>query len=323
MPYGPSYYPPQQTYSTVNYRTYGNDYWQTIAANGPTPAGAFSNQVQQQQFPYQHQHHQPRFQMSVPENYQVQPASNGPSTVEPAPFSQTLSGNHSTGSILSKPLPKKQDEKQDKTVASVFSEKEAVVAVPAVSKTVMQISASQEKEEVGVIEQVDDVLVDSLVKQVSDLDIKQPIASVTKESSNNKDKQAVRKQQDTSRQKTVKEGLSNGKKSGRQSNKHNTSRTSTAEGNAELVETKSSREDGPRNASREVNSQKNNSNSARRNTPNNPRRNSGIVIPKADFDFASSNAKFDKTVIAKNEALDNENQTVMIPEADHFYDKVS
>jgi protein LSM14 len=359
-PYASSYYSTQQqAYSNVNYRApYGsnvmnqsNGYWQnatntitgtTATATGPTPASVFSNQAQQQQqFFYHHHHHQqpqqPRFQMPVPENYQVVPSSNAASsavestTTTTTSFNQTLPGNYTVDTLSNKTSPKKQDEKQDKTVAPIFSEKEAVSAV-IVSKTGMQASTSQEKEEVAVIEQVDEVLVDSLVKQVSDLDIKQPVQeSCSKSTSRNiKEKQAIRKQQDSSRQKTiVKEG--NGRKSdgGKQPSKHNsTSRAITTNNNSNVseaisqTETKSSRE-GDAQRTRELNSQRNSNNGgARRNSSNNRNNNGGIVIPKVDFDFASSNAKFDKTIIAKDDALDNENETVTIPEADHFYDKV-
>lgn len=318
-----------------------NGYWQSNTT-GPTPGSAFSNRAhQQQQLSYQHQHQhlqKSRFQMPVPENYQVPSLSNGLSTVEPASFSSadpTLLGNYD---LLNEASPKKQDEDQDKTVAPVFSEKEAVVtAAPVVSKTAMQLSTSQEKEEVTAIGQVDDVLVDSLVKQVSDLDIKQ-FAPVVKEvpktsiSTDNKEKPVVKKQRDSSRQKTVKEGPSSG---GRKSNgrQHSTPRASATDGNSSKnrfknvgqTDAKRSHEGGGKRNSihinRDISSQGNHS--VRGAPTNSHPHNRGIAVPKADFDFASSNAKFDKNIITEDESLGKENETVIIPETTHFYDKVS
>ncbi|CAO3620416.1 unnamed protein product [Mucor fragilis] len=293
------YYSTPNTYSngkdnSADYgTTYGtaSNYWQ---GNGNTTA--YNPYVQQ-----------PRYQMPVPENYQAVPS---------APPAAAISGLNMNDNGVSPPSKKECKLEEEKTVASPKKEVPAVNLTP----TSMQVKVSQEKEEVApVIEQVDEALLSSLVKQVADLDIKQPPIA-------NKQKSPMR-QQKQQQQHAQPNGGHNTRVAG--GNSSNGSNSNRGRRNSARNPTKnnSTRTNGNANSAWEPNNINGNrgANNGRRNSSGNiHRRNSGIVIPKSDFDFESSNAKFDKNGVSAIDDIGqqaNEEEAIIIPEADHFYDK--
>ncbi|CEP17787.1 hypothetical protein [Parasitella parasitica] len=309
-----SYYPTQQTssnnksisadYVAASYSNTAN-YWQ---GNGNVPSS------QTLYNPYLQQNH---FPMPVPENYQT-----APSAPPAAALLQELSVNENG---ISPPSSKKEyKEDEEKTFAPPKKQAPAVNLAP----TSMKTKVSQEKEEVAapVIEQVDEILLNSLVKQVSDLDIKHPtIASKQKVSGKSqKQQQPPQASNETSRSAESHRGNSSNGTRGAGAGTGGGGRRSSGRN---LMRNNSTRTNGNGNNTWEPNGinhrHKNTITSGHRNSSGNiHRRNSGIVIPKSDFDFESSNAKFDKNSMNSIEDMVGSNdENVVIPEPDHFYDK--
>lgn len=272
---------------------YGNttNYWQSNG-NASTSQSSYSPYVQQ-----------PRYQMPVPENYQAVPSA------PPAAAMKNLNINESGIS----PPSKKEYKEEEKTVASPKKE------VPAVdlASTSMQIKLSQEKEEVApVIEQVDEALLNSLVKQVSDLDIKQPPTIV------NKQKSPIRPQKQHQHQKQQPQASDNHTRVGGSGNNGSRGRRNSTRNPARNNSTRTNGNGSTSESNNENNNNRNTNTNGRRNSGNAHRRNSGIIIPKSDFDFESSNARFDKNGMNAVEDIGRTNEeNIVIPEADHFYDK--
>ncbi|GAN06484.1 lsm14a protein [Mucor ambiguus] len=293
-----SYYSAPNTYSngkdsSADYgSTYGTaaNYWQ-----GNGNAAAYNPYVQQ-----------PRYQMPVPENYQAVPS---------APPAAAISDLNMNENGVSPPSKKEYKIEEEKTVASPKKE------VPAVnlSSTSMQIKVSQEKEEVApATEQVKEALLNSLVKQVSDLDIKQPPTV-------NKQKSPMR-QQKQQQQPAQANGGNNPRVAGSNNSNGNIGNRGRRNSARNPTKSNSTRTNGNASSAWEpnnLNGNRNVNNGHRKCSSNIHRRNSGIIIPKSDFDFESSNAKFDKNGMNTVDDIGqaNEKETIIIPEADHFYDK--
>ncbi|KAK4519496.1 Manganese transporter smf1 [Mucor velutinosus] len=285
----PNMFPNSKNSSTDYTATYGttSNHWQ-----GSGNAAAYNPYLQQ-----------PRYQMPVPENYQ---------TVPSAPPAAAISDLNMNENGASPPSKKEYKVEEEKTVASPKKE----ILLMNLTSTSMQVKVSQEKEEVApAIEQVDKALLNSLVKQVSDLDIKQPLIV-------NKQKSPVRQQKQQQQQTQVNGGNNARVPAGSNSNGNRGRR------NSARIPTKnhSTRTNGNANSAWEpnnINGNRNVNNGQRNSSGNTHRRNSSIVIPKSDFDFESSNAKFDKSDmnVIDDVRQVNEEETVIIPEADHFYDK--
>ncbi|KAL7324958.1 hypothetical protein PS15p_210074 [Mucor circinelloides] len=303
----PYNYPPSNIapyYSTPNMFSNGKD----NTTDYGTTYGAASNywQGNGNATAYNPYIRQPRLQMPVPENYQAVPS---------APPATAITDLNINENGVSPPSKKEYKQEEEKTVASPKKE------VPAVNlrSTSMQIKVSQEKEEVApTVEQVDEALLNSLVKQVSDLDIKQPSTVNKQKSPMKQQKQHQQQQQANGGDSNRVMGVSNtngngsnrrGRNSARNATKNNSTRPN---GN-----TSSAWEPNDINGNQTVN------NRHRSSSGNIHRRNSGIIIPKSDFDFESSNAKFDKNGMNDIEDIGqaNEGDTISIPEADNFYDK--
>ncbi|KAL9557452.1 hypothetical protein MBANPS3_001392 [Mucor bainieri] len=302
----PYNYPPSNMaatyYSTPNMFSNGKDH---SASDYGSTYGTASNQWQGNGnvAAYNPYIQQPRYQMPVPENYQTAPS---------APPAAAISDLNMNESGVSPPSKKEYKVEEEKIVASPKKE------VPAanLTSTSMQVKVSQEKEEVApVIEQVDEALLNSLVKQVSDLDIKQP-PSVTKQKSPVRQQKQKQQSQPTQTNdgSNARVGGGNGSNRGRRNSARNPTKSN------------STRTNGNANSAWEPNNLNGNrgvSNGHRNSSGNIPRRNSGIVIPKSDFDFESSNAKFDKNGMNTIDDIGqaNEEEAIIIPEADHFYDR--
>lgn len=277
---------------------YGNttNYWQSND-NTSTGQSSYSPYVQQ-----------PRYQMPVPENYQ---------TVPSAPPAAIMKGLNINESGISPPS-KKEYKEEEKTVASPKKE------VPAVNLvfTSMQVKLSQEKEEVApVIEQMDGSLLNSLVKQVADLDIKQSPTTVNKKKSPIKPQKQHQKQQQQPQASDnhIRVGGSNSNSGNGGRGRRNSNRKPVINNSTRTNGNRSAW--GSNNENNNDNSRNTNTNGSR-NSSNEHRRNSGIIIPKSDFDFESSNARFDKNGINAVEDIGQTNEeNIVIPEADHFYDK--
>ncbi|OAD05042.1 hypothetical protein MUCCIDRAFT_161746 [Mucor lusitanicus CBS 277.49] len=273
--------------------TYGaaSNYWQ---GNGIT-ATAYNPYVQP-----------PRYQMPVPENYQAVPS---------APPAAAISDLNMNENAVSPPSKKEYKPEQEKTVASPKKEVPAV----SLSSTSMQVKVSQEKEEVApAIGQVDEALLNSLVKQVSDLDIKRPPIV-------NKQKPSIR-QHKQQQQPAQTNGSNNAQMAGGSNSNGsngNRGRRSSARNPTKNISTRTNGNVNSAWEPNDANGNRNVSNGHRNSSGNIHRRNSGIVIPKSDFDFESSNAKFDKNGINTIDDIGqaNEEEAIVIPEADHFYDK--
>lgn len=186
------------------------------------------------------------------------------------------------------PVPENyQDQKSLKVNDNDFSknkqEEKTVVVSPPIER---RGSIYQEKQEVlNVVIEDENSLVDSLVKQVSDLDIKKASPKVSKsvkEKANKKDKQKSMVAVETVSVKTS-----------RSTTRSTRSTTSSSRGG-------------------------NNRNRSHGNHNGN-----NTIVPRSDFDFASANAKFDKTEIT---VIEKDNTTSKgadsISEPEHFYNKV-
>ncbi|RCH86698.1 hypothetical protein CU098_006863 [Rhizopus stolonifer] len=252
------YYLSQQYRGNMSAYPYGNNYWQSTA-------------YPVQQSPYLCQ---PHFPMPVPENYQISTPNDVPVTSIQTNVPATTLDNKEE-SIVNTSL-----QKEEKPIPS--SPKKQQPFSPEKNSIIIQ-----EKEQIVTIEHVDEALVDSLVKQVSDLDIKQPTAT--------KEPKPAKAQLKTS------EG-----KSDQRRTSHSHTRRST-QANGSMISNSSN---GQRH------------HSGRRNNHNHRRNSHGIVIPKFDFDFASANAKFDKRGLKESSSLDTESDaTQIIQDTDLFYDK--
>ncbi|KAI9244788.1 Scd6-like Sm domain-containing protein [Helicostylum pulchrum] len=196
-------------------------------------------------------------------------------------------GNTTAQSQMQMPVPENyQDQKSLKVNDNDFSknkqEEKTVVVSPPIER---RGSIYQEKQEVlNVVIEDENFLVDSLVKQVSDLDIKKASPKVSKsvkEKANKKDKQKSMVAVETVSVKTS-----------RSTTRSTRSTTSSSRGG-------------------------NNRNRSHGNHNGN-----NTIVPRSDFDFASANAKFDKTEIT---VIEKDNTTSKgadsISEPEHFYNK--
>lgn len=187
-------------------------------------------------------------QMPVPENYQDQ---------------KSLKVNESN-------FPRNKQEEKTVAVSPPFERRGSI---------------HQEKQEVlNVVIEDENSLVDSLVKQVFDLDIKKPspkVSKYVKEKTNKKDKQKSLVTVETVSVKTS-----------RSTTRSTRSTTSSSRG----------------------------SNNGNRSHGN--RNGNNTIVPQSDFDFASSNAKFDKTEITVIEKNNTTSKGDSISEPEHFYNKV-
>ncbi|KAG2229413.1 hypothetical protein INT48_000976 [Thamnidium elegans] len=189
---------------------------------------------------------QPQMQMPVPENYRDQKSLK----VNDNDFSRN---------------------KQEKTVA---------VSPPFERRK----SIHQEKQEVlNVAIEDENSLVDSLVKQVSDLDIKKPSPKVSK---------------------SVKEKV----------NKKEKQKSPAV---ADIVSVKTSRSTTRSTRTTTLPSRGGNN----RNRSHGSRNGNNTIVPRSDFDFASSNAKFDKTEITVVEKDNITSKGDSTSEPENFYNK--
>ncbi|KAI8375362.1 Scd6-like Sm domain-containing protein [Choanephora cucurbitarum] len=248
---------------------YDNNYWQYAAYPAQQPNHLYqSSQHQFQQQPHLEPSSQVGLKMPVPEDYQEIAKNNAMASPE-TKSSNTINGNDT-------------HRVEEKTIVS--TPKENVDVSSPESSLIQEKKAIEEKN-------TDDILVDALVKQVSELDIKQPYFS---------------KQHRPTKPPQQKNKESGSKHTKRVNNKQAHSKSAT------VVSTDAS---SPSKARRNSN----NINKDNEKNPGHVRHNSrGILIPKSDFDFASANAKFNK-----NSDLLNENDTNVQASigSDHFYDK--
>lgn len=175
---------------------------------------------------------------------------------------------------------------------------------------------------------VDEEIVDSLIKQVSDLDItpsspKKTIQATVKKTTviQKKEERDKKENQYHKRERgkkhAKKEEQVNGNKreenmSAKQEDKHEN-------GNKRNNENHS---DSPHKGENNIVGQKDNN---KRDFPrrNSSRRQNGIFIPKSDFDFASSNARFDKNDLTDDQSTTNSpTSSHQMADPEHFYDKV-
>lgn len=274
-----SYYSSQQQYfpyiTPPPTTKYGN-YWRN---NDTAPSTSSSvNPTSQQQF----QPNPPppqNMRMPVPENYQQQRTSY-PEADYPAPA-----------------IVKEQEEKtvvvspSEKVASNDVHEKQEV-------STVKKVEAKEEDE---------NNIVDSLAKQVYELDIKaSELSKVTQERVY---KQHQQQQKSTMKSTTTRKSVSSSS---------TTITTTTIRSNKS--EFKNSSSSNRSNTTREPTTIASSSNNRRRRSTGGNRNNNNVLpVPRSDFDFASSNAKFDKSeIIAGDQA---EKDGIIIHEPDQFYNK--
>lgn len=203
-----------------------------------------------------------------------------------------------------------------KVPTSVISQEKQEVHVTAKESatTVKKDQTVKDKEKKKKEKEVDDEenIVDSLAKQVSDLDIKAPELSKVTQERIFKQQQQQQQQQQTLQKSTTSASSSNIIRNGNHSNNRNNNRSSAASGNAGNAHRDSTNNHQTRGSSSDRHRRRS---SATRD----------LVVPRSDFDFASANAKFDKTEItlaAAANADENNSETVLIPEPEQFYNKV-
>ncbi|KAI8355175.1 Scd6-like Sm domain-containing protein [Blakeslea trispora] len=260
-----SYEPSMPSYA------YGSNQWQNADYSGHQPHYPYySMQNYYQQQPQLSRSFQTNSQMAVTENYRETLESNGKATLDEK--------KESTGSSNSLPKSLKSLKIQEKTAVSQYEERENIYSFEPYS--------SQEREAIEA-KNADKILVDSLVKQVSELDIMQP--SFSKQAKSTKSARRKDKDIDSKRTKSTTNTSTDG--SGSFKTQH------------DLISIyEPSRID--HNNSRGNNDYQHSTHHT--------------LIPKSDFDFASANAKLDKG----NKLLDKDHINAPLTiEIDDFYDK--
>ena len=158
---------------------------------------------------------------------------------------------------------------QEKTVANSSRDEQFITHEP---QEKQEVTSSQDK--VAKVEENEDSMVDSLAKQVSELDV----------GANNLTTQVQKQQQKKSTRGITK----------KQSSTTNIEKSEDTQVNVQPVTKSHHRQ--------------------RRSTNKN---NNGLTVPKSDFDFARSNAKFDKSGMMAGKEGER------TPEQSEFYNKVS